>query len=128
MTEAWKPIKGAEGRYEISNLGRVKSFCGREPRILKQRNHRQKRKCGDIFYKSVKIDYEVMKQADKLVHRLVAEAFIPNPNGYPIVNHKDENPANNRVDNLEWCTYSYNTKYGNAQERRMESARKGELA
>lgn len=48
----------------------------------------------------------------KFVHRLVAEAFIPNPNNYPIVNHKDENPSNNDISNLEWCTVAYNNAYG----------------
>lgn len=52
------------------------------------------------------------------VHRLVAKTFIPNPDNLPCVNHKDCNPANNHVDNLEWCTYSYNTNYGDANERR----------
>jgi len=51
------------------------------------------------------------------IHRLVAMAFIDNPNDYPIINHKDENPSNNRVDNLEWCTYKYNTNYGTRNER-----------
>ncbi len=47
----------------------------------------------------------------ELVHRLVAKAFIPNPNNYPCVNHKDENKSNNHADNLEWCTYKYNVQY-----------------
>jgi hypothetical protein len=51
------------------------------------------------------------------VHKLVAKAFIPNPNSYTEVNHKDENPLNNNVDNLEWCTHHYNMTYGTCQER-----------
>lgn len=61
------------------------------------------------------------KTHNLLVHRIVAYAFIPNPNNYPIINHKDENPSNNSVDNLEWCTYSYNTTYLN---RHIERGRK----
>lgn len=55
---------------------------------------------------------------DMLVHRLVASTWLDNPNNYPIVNHKDNNPLNNSVDNLEWCTYSYNTLYAEKQGRR----------
>lgn len=53
-----------------------------------------------------------------LIHRLVAEAFLPNPNNYPQVNHKDENPSNNNVDNLEWCTAKYNMNYGDGAKTR----------
>ena len=55
------------------------------------------------------------------LHRLVAKAFIPNPNNYPVVNHKDENPQNNNVDNLEWCTHYYNVHYGRADELRKQN-------
>lgn len=54
------------------------------------------------------------------IHRLIASAFLPNPMGYPIINHKDENPSNNCVDNLEWCTYKYNSNYGNVKVSRSK--------
>jgi hypothetical protein len=60
------------------------------------------------------------KQKQYTVHRLVATAFLPNENNYPYINHKDENPSNNKVDNLEWCTPKYNANYGTLKERKRE--------
>ena len=63
------------------------------------------------------------KRISRNVHRLVAEAFIPNPNNYPCINHKDECRTNNVVDNLEWCTYEYNLNYGNRNKLASENRR-----
>ena len=115
IIEEWKPIVGYEGLYEVSNLGKVKSLIdnNRKPRekILKQ----GKNKYGYmqvILCKDGKLKHCI-------VHRLVAKAFIDNPNNYPCVNHIDENKENNCVDNLEWCTYQYNLNYGTCQQRRV---------
>ena len=106
MEEIWKDIKGFEGRYQISNYGNVKSlrYCGRnEIRNLVP-------KVNNKGYEWVELIVNGKKNY-RQIHRLVAEAFIPNTNNDPIVNHKDENPRNNRVDNLEWCDYKYNSRY-----------------
>lgn len=71
-------------------------------------------------YKSVELFTASGKSKRLLVHRLVADAFIPNPDGLPVVNHKDESRDNNSVDNLEWCTHKYNVNYGTAPERRAK--------
>lgn len=71
-------------------------------------------------YKSVELFTASGKSKRLLVHRLVAEAFIPNPDGLPVVNHKDESRDNNSVDNLEWCTHKHNVNYGTAQERKTQ--------
>ena len=103
MTEVIKEIKGFEGRYTISNLGIVRSLLTNKvmkPYITKAgyaRVNLRYAKCRD--YKSL------------LVHRLVAMNFIPNPNKYLEINHKDCNRLNNRIDNLEWCDRFYNIKY-----------------
>ena len=116
MKEEWRKIQGFEDAYMISNLGRVKSLqrtrkskngsiCPVPERILSQNTDKD-------GYKSV-----ALSKNHKLyyfrVHRLVAVAFIPNPNNFTLINHKDENPANNIVSNLEWCNQSYNTSYSN---------------
>lgn len=91
--------------YAVSNLGRILSK--RSNKILKL--HSDSKNKGYCY---VTLNYKGIKKS-RQVHRLVAEVFIPNPNNYPIINHKDENPSNNCVDNLEWCTHSYNLSYGN---------------
>lgn len=110
MMEEWRDIDVSEYtnmKYQISNLGRIKSL-----------NHNHTKKDVILNLKPDKKGYYKInfhkgnKQSHIGIHKLVAKAFIPNPNNLPIVNHKDENPSNNCVDNLEWCTYSYNTKYG----------------
>lgn len=121
MKEIWRPIKEYLDLYEVSNWGRVRSLDRymnqvgggkqfRKGKILKPLNYR-----GNGY-----LCVQLMNNSShKLVyiHRLVAEAFIPNPDSLPCVNHKDENKENNRVENLEWCTHSYNNTYGTAKER-----------
>ena len=103
MKEEWRPIKGYEGLYKVSNMGRVKSLYYGKERILKTRN-------GLHGYKHVILSKQATKKTSR-VHRLVAEAFIPNPMNLPVVNHLDGNKHNNCVFNLEWCTVKENTNH-----------------
>ena len=120
--EQWKSIAGYEGLYEVSNLGRVKSLnynrTGKE-RILKQ----QKDKHG---YLRVDICKDGKLKHSK-VHRLVAEAFIQNPNNLETVNHKDEDKTNNVASNLEWMTRGDNIIYSQARQVQMLDKQTGEL-
>lgn len=103
MQEIWKPIKDFEGLYEVSNLGQVRSFYNREAKILKP----GKDKRG---YLKVGL-HKNGKRHTKLVHRLVASTFIPNPQNKSQVNHIDGNKQNNAVENLEWCTAKENSQH-----------------
>ena len=105
MIEEWKDTEYIG--YKVSNLGRIKNKQGK---ILKTQIRKG--------YCDVGLHIQGQRQPKIVkVHRLVAKAFIPNPNNYPLVNHKDENKQNNRVDNLEWCTQKYNLNYGHRNDK-----------
>lgn len=110
MREVWKEIKGYEGLYSVSNTGRVKSLRRNKIMALK--------KTVDGY---LRVGLRKKGQKWYSVHRLVAIAFIENPNGCPQINHKDECKTNNNVDNLEWCTAKYNSNYGTHIERMIKN-------
>lgn len=114
--EHWKDVVGYEGLYEVSNWGNVRSLkYGRtgKPRLLKPA------KAGNGYlFVGLHKDGE---RTQKLVHRLVAEAFLDNPYNLPQINHKDENPANNHCENIEYCSAKYNVNYGTRNQRDADS-------
>ena len=124
-----KPIRGYEGMYEVDNLARVFSVervktvndNGRiydkpiAAKCLSQRLHSEGYKVVTLTKNGVSKTY--------FVHRLVADAFIENPNGLPMINHKDEDKTNNLPENLEWCTPRYNILYNGANLRAAEKKR-----
>jgi len=124
MQEIWKPIEDYEGYYEISNCGRVRSIKrmvmssirNGGKRIVSERMLTPRIDRGG--YLRVTLVKSGCKRKDVFIHKLVAEAFIPNPDNLPIVNHKDENSSNNYDWNLEWCTQGYNINYGTGTQRR----------
>lgn len=123
--EEWRPIKGYEGLYEVSSFGRVRSL----DRYVKTGYGSYRLHKGKVLspgkdkdgYLSVHL-FCNGKVHKRLVHRLVAQAFIPNPDNLPMINHKDEDKTNNSVDNLEWCTAKYNTNYGTSRIRAKDTA------
>jgi galactitol-specific phosphotransferase system IIB component len=116
MKEYWREVPGYDGTYQVSSLGRVKSIgrtviCSDKRKIVLNGKMLKYRDNGH-GYKTVTLCANG-KATSLYVHRLVEEAFIPNPHHYQEVNHKDENKGNNRADNLAWCTSKYNKNYGN---------------
>ena len=114
--EIWKDIEGYGGLYQVSNLGRVKSLNynrTKKEKILKPRSNKD-------GYLNVNL-YKEGRMKTCLVHRLVAKAFIPNPDNKSQVNHRDEDKTNNCVDNLEWMTRRENINYGTRNERSGKS-------
>lgn len=110
MNEIWKDINGYEGLYQVSNTGKVKSLVGWNGRKYVPREKiLSKTKTSTGYYK-VELAKCKTKKSFK-VHRLVAMAFIPNEESKPHINHKDGNPLNNNVDNLEWCTPKENIEH-----------------
>lgn len=131
MEEEWRNIEGFPN-YEVSNMGRVRSLDHyitdtwgrhyfRAGKMIKLRIQTGKK---DHYSQIMACIYDGRKMHRVIVARIVAKAFIPNPNNYPQVNHKDENSLNNCVDNLEWCTCSYNINYGNYIKRRSASKKR----
>lgn len=108
MNEVFLDIPNYEGLYQISNFGRVR----RNGKILKPakdtNGYLQVGLCKNGIRKNARI------------HRLVALTFLPNPNNYPEINHKNEDKTNNVVENLEWCTREYNINYGSRNEKASE--------
>lgn len=108
IKEEWRTIENYP-EYQISSFGRVKSLLFGKERILKQGK-------DENGYLQVVLTKD-KKQKTFRVHRLVCSAFIPNPQNLPCVNHKDEQKTNNCVDNLEWCSYTYNINYGTRNDK-----------
>lgn len=119
MLEIWKDVQGYEGRYQVSNLGNVKSL---KDNLGRPREKLRSLATTNQGYKKVDLHRKGDKPKSKYVHRLVVEAFLPNPENKPMVNHKDSNPSNNHIENLEWCTQAENVQHG-YREGNMKPAR-----
>lgn len=120
-TEIWKDVEDYEGLYKVSNMGRIKSLEKPHKAIhgiyIQSEKILSPRASGRKGYVAVALQRNYTTKQVK-IHQLVAKAFCPNPNGYVEVNHIDEDKKNNRADNLEWCSRSYNVNYGTGKDKR----------
>ena len=122
--EEWKDIPTLEGRYQASSKGRIRSLdmiTNNGTQLRKGKIRKLNKDKYGYFHVSIIQDG---KTKFPFVHRLVAMTFIPNPNNYPQINHKDECKENNCIENLEWCDANYNTNYGTRNIRTSESLEK----
>jgi len=136
MEEIWKDVEGFEGLYQVSNKGRLKNVGHWVDRVYTRRNgvkiHDQiyikevilklQKKHNKDGNKPIYAGYAFRKNGkyyNVLVHRLVAKAFIPNPNDYKIINHINGNGQDNRVENLEWCSYQHNNTYSDRLQKSL---------
>lgn len=110
MEEIWKPIEGYEGLYEVSNLGRVRSLWFRNNHSLVRRDKIMSATDNGHGYLIVCLRREGCKRVNHYVHRLVAKAFIPNPDNLPVIDHIDHNRSNNVATNLQWITQGDNVR------------------
>jgi len=126
--ELWKDVVGFEGLYQISSMGRVKTVQRISIDSLGRRMPIKERMVRISVSKQTGYPFASLSkngtQYKICIHRLIAEAFIPNPDNLPCVNHKDQDRGNSVLENLEWCTYSYNNSYGDAVKKRKETLRK----
>lgn len=119
--EEWRDVIGFENNYQVSNLGRIRSKERRSP--SGQRLPSKLKSLSGTIYKTVNL-WKDNVSYNKLVHRAVAEAFIPNPSNLPEVNHKDKDTTNNCVDNLEWVTASFNNAHKQANRDKTKPYRR----
>lgn len=125
MSEEWKAIEGYEGKYEVSDMGNVRSldYTNMQPHPQTGEMHPYTYKGQLIAKQKINSGYLTVGLRDEhgkcmyLMHRLVAKAFVPNPKRYHVVNHINENKTDNRAVNLEWVTYAENSNYGNAKKK-----------
>ena len=117
--EEWREVQGYEGLYEVSNFGRVRTLNYKRTGAIRVMKDAGLKKTGHRYV----VLYKNGVKMHQYVHRLVAQAFVSNPNNLPCVNHKDENPTNNCANNLEWCSKEYNNTFGSRTERIAEKKR-----